>query len=532
MLNGSVFAQTAQKQYRKLVWTYWFEHDMMPVGYTFSDRVPVRIWDGKCEVDFAEICEEMRFLYEEAVPESMRHDRNAIHMKKIIVIGAGAAGMMAGIAAARAGASVTIVEKNEKAGKKIYITGKGRCNVTNAGDREDFFANIVTNPRFLYSSFSAFNNYDMMDLLEEAGLHLKTERGNRVFPQSDKSSDVIRTLADQLRDLHVRILLNTPVIGLLTERLDAAEEAPLEEAQEAAPGGKRGKHGKKDVRTVRVTGVKLDDGTVLHADAVIVAAGGLSYPATGSTGDGYRFAEEAGHTVTDCYPALIPFNAHLDKGIVCKELMGLTVKNTGFRIYEGKKLIREDFGELLFTHFGVSGPMVLSAGSVMTKALHGKHEPVTIRLDLKPALTEEQLDARFVRDFTELSGRSMTNILRKAFPASLVPVMLKLSGIRGEKKGSEVTKEERKALVSVTKSFIIHVDGTRDYNEAIITQGGVSVREIDPKTMASKKAEGLYFAGEVLDVDAFTGGYNLQTAWSTGYAAGLAAAKEEENLFG
>ena len=502
-------------------------------------------------------------------------------MKKIIVIGAGAAGMMAGIAAAQAGAAVTIIEKNEKAGKKIYITGKGRCNVTNAGDREDFFSNIVSNPKFLYSSFAAFNNYDMMDLLENEGLRIKTERGNRVFPVSDKSSDVIKTLTAMLQKLNVRILYNTPVTGLITEELAAGEEpaagarkadwaagdtaagnmaaggSAAADLQSDRTGGKAaGGSGKKSrsVRNRKVTGVKLADGTEMHADAVIAACGGLSYPLTGSTGDGYGFARETGHTVTDCYPALIPFNAHLEKGIACKELMGLTLKNTGFRIYRGKKLIREDFGELLFTHFGVSGPMVLSAGSVMTKMLNGKtdgtpagaekgaagsqtgrgsaakrkSEPVVILLDLKPALTEEQLDARFVRDFSEMAGKNMSNILRKAFPATLVPVILKLAGISAEKKGSEVTKEERKSLVSVTKSFIIHVDGTRDFNEAIITQGGVSVRETDPATMESRLVKDLYFAGEMLDVDAFTGGYNLQIAWTTGHAAGVSAAKQEE----
>ncbi|MBR3166401.1 MAG: NAD(P)/FAD-dependent oxidoreductase [Lachnospiraceae bacterium] len=506
-------------------------------------------------------------------------------MKKIIVIGAGAAGMMAGIAAAQAGADVTIIEKNEKAGKKIYITGKGRCNVTNAGDREDFFNNIVTNPKFLYSSFAAFNNYDMMDLLENEGLKIKTERGNRVFPVSDKSSDVIKTLTAMLQRLNVRILYNTPVTGLITEELADGEKAAdgVRKADGAdgdaaagtqpdgtcanASSGKTaaGGNGKKGraVRKWKVTGVKLADGTALHADAVITACGGLSYPLTGSTGDGYGFARKTGHTVTDCYPALIPFNAHLDKGIACKALMGLTLKNTGFRIYRGKKLIREDFGELLFTHFGVSGPMVLSAGSVMTKALNEKadggpagvekdlaglqngmgsaapqkgrgsaakrkKEPVVIVLDLKPALSEEQLDARFVRDFSEMSGKNMSNILRKAFPATLVPVILKLAGISAEKKGSEVTKEERKSLVSVTKSFIIHVDGTRDFSEAIITQGGVSVKETDPATMESRLVKDLYFAGEMLDVDAFTGGYNLQIAWTTGHAAGASAAKQEE----
>ena len=504
-------------------------------------------------------------------------------MRKLIVIGAGAAGMMAGIAAAHAGAAVTIFEKNEKAGKKIYITGKGRCNVTNAGDREDFFNNIVTNPKFLYSSFAAFNNYDMMDLLENEGLRIKTERGNRVFPVSDKSSDVIKTLTAMLQKLNVRILYNTTVTGLITEELTGREEAADgvrkadgaegdvgvgtqsdgASANASAGNTAAGGHGKKSqaVRKRKVTGVKLADGTVMYADAVIAACGGLSYPLTGSTGDGYGFARETGHTVTDCYPALIPFNAHLEKGIACKELMGLTLKNTGFRIYRGKKLIREDFGELLFTHFGVSGPMVLSAGSVMTKILNEKadgrapgasessagasessagskggkdraakrkKEPVVILLDLKPALSEEQLDARFVRDFSEMSGKNMSNILRKAFPATLVPVILKLAGISAVKKGSEVTKEERKSLVSVTKSFIIHVDGTRDFSEAIITQGGVSVKETDPATMESRLVKDLYFAGEMLDVDAFTGGYNLQIAWTTGHAAGASAAKQEE----
>ena len=404
-------------------------------------------------------------------------------MSQVIIIGGGAAGMMAAIAAAGAGHKVCIYEKNEKLGKKIYITGKGRCNVTNACDTEELFQNVVHNAKFLYSSFYAFTNTDIMDLIEKHGCPLKTERGNRVFPVSDKSSDVIHALTAALRKLGVEMELHEEVADVLAE-------------------------------DGHVTGVRLKRGQkVVFADAVIVTTGGLSYPSTGSTGDGYRFAKELGHTITDLSPALVPFVAKED---VCKELQGLSLRNISVQIRNGKKVLYEEFGEMLFTHFGVSGPVLLSASSYVASVL--KKGPLT---DLKPALSVEQLDARILRDFEEAKNKQYKNSLNHLLPAKLVSVIIERSGISPEKKVNEITREERHQLVQAVKDFCITLVGLRDYKEAIITQGGVSVREVNPSTMESKKTAGLYFAGEVLDLDAVTGGFNLQIAWSTGYLAGI-----------
>ncbi len=406
-------------------------------------------------------------------------------MSQVIIIGGGAAGMMAAIAAARTGHKVRIYEKNEKLGKKIYITGKGRCNVTNACDTEELFGNVVHNAKFLYSSFYGFTNTDVMDLVEQYGCPLKTERGNRVFPVSDKSSDVIRALTVALRDLGVETELHEEVSDVLTEN-------------------------------GQVTGVRLKrTRKAIAADAVIVTTGGLSYPSTGSTGDGYRFAKELGHTITELSPALVPFEA---KENVCKELQGLSLRNIRVEIRQGKKVLYEEFGEMLFTHFGVSGPVLLSASSYVAAKI--KKEPLTLSIDLKPALSEEQLDARILRDFEEAKNKQYKNSLNQLLPAKLVPVIIERSGISPEKKVNEITREERHKLVQTVKDFCITLTGLRDYKEAIITQGGVSVREVNPSTMESKKVKGLYFAGEVLDLDAVTGGFNLQIAWSTGYLAG------------
>lgn len=407
-------------------------------------------------------------------------------MSQVIIIGGGAAGMMAAIAAAGAGHKVCIYEKNEKLGKKIYITGKGRCNVTNACDTEELFQNVVHNAKFLYSSFYAFTNTDIMDLIEKHGCPLKTERGNRVFPVSDKSSDVIHALTAALRELGVEVELHEEVADVLAE-------------------------------DGHVTGVRLKRGQkVVFADAVIVTTGGLSYPSTGSTGDGYRFAKELGHTITDLSPALVPFVAKED---VCKELQGLSLRNISVQIRNGKKVLYEEFGEMLFTHFGVSGPVLLSASSYVASVL--KKGPLTLSIDLKPALSVEQLDDRILRDFEEAKNKQYKNSLNHLLPAKLVSVIIERSGISPEKKVNEITREERHQLVQAVKDFGITLVGLRDYKEAIITQGGVSVREVNPSTMESKKTAGLYFAGEVLDLDAVTGGFNLQIAWSTGYLAGI-----------
>lgn len=408
-------------------------------------------------------------------------------MSKVVVIGAGAAGMMAAIAAAKNGNHVIVYEKNEKPGKKIFITGKGRCNVTNQCDMETFLQNIVTNSKFLYSSFYGFNNYDMMDFLETCGCPLKTERGNRVFPVSDKSSDVISALTGKLKSLGAEICCYSEVKELI-------------------------------IKDGRCSGIVLNKGKgQVSADAVIIASGGLSYPATGSTGDGYRFAASAGHTVTDLSPALVPF---VTSDIVVKELQGLSLKNIEAVISKGKQVIYREFGEMLFTHFGVSGPVLLSASSYAAAEL--KKGPLDLVIDLKPALTAEQLDARLLRDFEEFKNKQFKNALVHLYPSKLIPVMINRSNINPDKKVNEISKAERQQLILATKGFHLTITGFRDYKEAIITQGGVSVKEINPSNMGSKKVPGLYFAGEVLDVDGVTGGFNLQIAWSTGWAAGSA----------
>lgn len=411
-------------------------------------------------------------------------------MKKVIVIGGGAAGMMAACMAAVEGAHVTLLEKNEKTGKKIYITGKGRCNLTNACQREEFLENVITNPKFLYSAFAQLDNQAVMNFFEKAGCRLKTERGDRVFPVSDHSSDVIAALNGELKKNRVQVMLHTEVSELL-----------LEEGS--------------------IKGVLLSDGKKLHADAVIIATGGRSYESTGSTGDGYRFAKQAGHTIKDLRPSLVPF---VVKEEWCKKLQGLSLKNVAVTLKKEKKKIYEGFGEMLFTHFGVSGPLILSASSFYTAKYSGQE--VLLTIDLKPAMDREQLDKRILRDFEENAGKQFKNALDKLLPAKLIPVMIELSGIDPHKKTSEVTKKERSRLVELFKELKLTVNGCRGYGEAIITGGGVNVKEIDPKTMGSRLVNGLYFAGEVMDVDALTGGFNLQIAWSTGALAGKSAAEK------
>lgn len=406
-------------------------------------------------------------------------------MSRVLIIGGGAAGMAAAIAAAGCGQEVHLYEKNEKLGKKVYITGKGRCNVTNACDMEEMPAHVVTNPRFLYSSFYGFTNRDMMELLERNGCPLKVERGGRVFPVSDKSSDVISALAGKMRKLGVNLHLGCEVRDVI-------------------------------VKEGACRGVVLSKGRgSAYGDGVIVATGGISYPATGSTGDGYRFAAECGHRVTELSPALVPFCVGEAE---VKELQGLSLRNIEAVIWDGNKEVFREFGELLFTHFGVSGPVILSASSFVTGII--KQKPLTLSIDLKPALDVERLDARIRRDFEESPNKRFKNSLGGLYPAKLIPVMVRRSGIDPEKKVHEITKAERLRLVGETKEFVLTLTGLRGYEEAIVTQGGVAVREINPSTMESKLVRGLYFAGEVLDVDGVTGGFNLQIAWSTGWAAG------------
>lgn len=433
-------------------------------------------------------------------------------MKQVIVIGGGAAGMMAAIGAAKEGARVTLLEQNEKTGKKIFITGKGRCNLTNACEQEDFFSHVISNGKFLYSAFYQMDNQSVMDFFENAGCRLKVERGDRVFPVSDHSSDVIAALNRQMEKEGIKVCLHTKVKELLT----TVESGNREYAAEDVNGAQ------SQPEELRIMGVKLADGRVLNADAIIVATGGKSYETTGSTGDGYGFAEGVGHTVKEVKPALVPFTV---KESWCMELQGLSLKNVAITLKSDKKKIYEGFGEMLFTHFGVSGPLILSASSYYGKKFYGM--PVQLLIDLKPALTREQLDKRLLKDFDENKNRQFKNALDGLFPSKLIPIMIRLSGISPEKRVNEITREERSHLIECTKALALTVTGTRDFKEAIITQGGVRVKEVNPSTMESKLVKGLYFAGEVLDLDAVTGGFNLQIAWSTGYLAGVSAAKDE-----
>lgn len=412
-------------------------------------------------------------------------------MNKVIVVGAGAAGMMAAYFATKNKNKVTLIEKNEKTGKKIYITGKGRCNITNACDVEDLFANVMSNKKFLYSAFYGFTNSDVIDFFENHGIKTKIERGNRVFPVSDHSSDVISALERALKEQNVDILLNTCV-----------EKIECEDSQ--------------------VTGVVLCGGRKIEADAVIVATGGMSYQATGSTGDGYRFAEESGHKVTECTPSLVPFNAQEEW---VAKLQGLSLKNVLVTIYDGKKKLYEDFGEMLFTHFGVSGPLILSASAAIKQNTIKK--PLQMFIDLKPALSYEALDKRILREFDDAKNKQFKNSINKLLPSKMIPVIIGLSGIDPDKKVNEISKGEREGLVNLLKKLPVTLNGTRQWNEAIVTKGGISTKDINPSTMESKIIKNLYFAGEVLDLDALTGGYNLQIAWSTGAIAGKSINKEE-----
>ncbi len=429
-------------------------------------------------------------------------------MTRIAVIGCGAAGMMAALAAAESGGSVTVFEKNEKPGKKIYITGKGRCNVTNACDVTDYFDNVVRNPRFLYSAVYGYDSRMVMDFFEKNGCQLKIERGDRVFPVSDHSSDIIRTLYNAVKKAGVTVLFNTLVHSV-----------------ESVSG--------------RVSAITYSSGsdpiTRQEFDSVIICTGGLSYPSTGSTGDGFRFAKDLGHTVTELRPSLVPFEIKED---FVKSLQGLSLKNVGLKLFlsddTGEKSddrpknkknrpVYDGFGEMLFTHFGISGPLVLTASCYYERKKSAK-----VFLDLKPALTEEQLDKRVLRDFESASNKQFKNALGALFPSKLIPVMVEISGIDPETQVNSITRKDRQSFVKLIKNVPLNVTGTRDFNEAIITRGGISVKEVDPSTMESKLIKGLYFAGEVLDVDTVTGGFNLQAAWSTGHLAGISASSAVE----
>lgn len=408
-------------------------------------------------------------------------------MKKIVIIGGGAAGLMA---ACRAGerygssADIIIIEKNDRPARKVMITGKGRCNVTNNCGTDTLIANVPKNGKFLFSAFSEFNSSDTMNFFENTGVPLKTERGNRVFPVSDKASDIVDALVKCAKRNGAHII-----------------------------------HGRANsviTKNGAVTGVKLESGEVISADGVITATGGASYPLTGSTGDGYKIAEKLGHTVTPIKPSLVPLTVH--EGF-CERLSGLSLKNTVLSVFEEgkKKPIFSELGEMLFTHFGISGPLVLSASAHMRKIGEKQY---TACLDLKPGLTLNQLDARLLRDFEDSKNRDFANSLDKLLPKSIIPVIVSLSGIPGNEKVNQISREQRENLCGVIKNLTLHITGTRPIEEAIITGGGIAVKEINPSTMESKIIKGLYFAGEVIDVDAYTGGFNLQIAFSTGFTAG------------
>lgn len=449
-------------------------------------------------------------------------------MSKVIVVGGGAAGMMAAYASASAGHQVILLEKNEKLGKKIYITGKGRCNVTNSADQEQFFRNIVTNSKFLYSSIYQFDHQAMVSFLEEYGCPVKTERGGRIFPVSDHASDVTAALQRALKDMYVDIRLKTEVKALLF-RLKSDEKHESDDrtgrrkfvAGDAPDPPDREK--KKKTADRRIQGVLLTNGKKMEADAVILACGGASYPSTGSDGAGYVLAAQAGHSLVSCRPALVPFKI---REPWCRRLQGLSLKNVEIKLLEkGKtKPLYCGFGEMLFTHFGVSGPLVLSASSYYAKecdrAAQAGGPQMKLLLNLKPAMDEEMLDRRLLRDFEENSHKAFKNALGGLFPAKLIPVMVELSGIDAEKKVYDVTREERRSFVSLVQHLPLTVTGTGGFEEAVITQGGIQVSEVNPSSMESRLCENLYFAGEMLDIDALTGGYNLQLAWSTGHLAG------------
>ena len=401
--------------------------------------------------------------------------------------------MIAAVTASENGNEVTILEKMENIGKKLLITGKGRCNITNSADMEEFMKNIPENSKFLYSSFNKYTNQDIVSFLKKQGVETKVERGGRIFPVSDKAQDVLEAFKRRLKELKVQIRTNFEVAKILTE-------------------------------DGNVTGIEGKNGEKILADKVILATGGKSYPVTGSTGDGYRMAKMLGHTVTELKPSLVPLTTSGNSRILCQQMQGLSLKNVAIKIKNENKIIYEDFGEMLFTHYGVSGPVILSASAILIRYKNIdellKENKIKLYIDLKPALDEEKLDNRILRDFEELKNKQFKNSLDKLLPRKMIEPIITLIGISPEKRINEITKEERRKIVKVLKNFELTISGFRSIEEAIVTKGGISIMEINPKTMESKIINGLYFAGEIIDLDAFTGGFNLQIAWSTGYSAG------------
>ena len=434
-------------------------------------------------------------------------------MSKVIVIGGGPAGMMAAITAKENENEVIILEKNGQLGKKLLITGKGRCNITSSLDMEEFIKNTPGNGMFLHSAFQQFTNKDIIHFLKQQGLDVKEERGNRIFPVTDKSIDVLACFTKRIKELNIKVQYHTTVSEILVKSNDEINKENI-----------NGKEKSKKMNNKKVIGVKTNHG-ILQADKIIVATGGKSYPLTGSTGDGYILAEKLGHTVTAIKPSLVPLETFEKQE--CKELQGLSLRNVGIQLLdiEKNKTIYEDFGEMLFTHFGVSGPTILSASAhlVRYKQIERllKEKKIILKIDLKPALDEKKLDTRILRDFEEVKNKQFKNSLEKLLPQKLIPVIIQKSNIQPDKKVNEITKKEREELVKMIKNFEITIKGFRPIEEAIITSGGVNIKEINPKTMESKKVKGLYFAGEIIDVDSYTGGFNLQIAYSTGYVAGL-----------
>ena len=401
--------------------------------------------------------------------------------------------MIAAVTASENGNEVTILEKMENIGKKLLITGKGRCNITNSADMEEFMKNIPENSKFLYSSFNKYTNQDIVSFLKKQGVETKVERGGRIFPVSDKAQDVLEAFKRRLKELKVQIRTNFEVAKILTE-------------------------------DGNVTGIEGKNGEKILADKVILATGGKSYPVTGSTGDGYRMAKMLGHTVTELKPSLVPLTTSGNSRILCQQMQGLSLKNVAIKIKNENKIIYEDFGEMLFTHYGVSGPVILSASAILIRYKNIdellKENKIKLYIDLKPALDEEKLDNRILRDFEELKNKQFKNSLDKLLPRKMIEPIITLIGISPEKRINEITKEERRKIVKVLKNFELTISAFRSIEEAIVTKGGISIKEINPKTMESKIINGLYFAGEIIDLDAFTGGFNLQIAWSTGYSAG------------
>ncbi|MBR3249196.1 MAG: NAD(P)/FAD-dependent oxidoreductase [Clostridia bacterium] len=435
---------------------------------------------------------------------------------EVVVIGGGPAGMMAAITSAENGNEVILIEKMKSLGRKLLITGKGRCNITSSLDMENFIKNIPGNGRFLFSCFQNFTNEDIIEFLKEQGLETKVERGNRVFPVTDKSQDVLQCFTKKLKELNVKIMYNSQVIEIITQDVKNNNQNNINEEQK-----------NKKEKKIAIKGIRLANGKEITADKIILATGGKSYPLTGSTGDGYKLVHKLGHTITEIKPSLVPLECYQKH--ICQELQGLSLRNVKIKLedIEKNKIIYEDFGEMLFTHFGVSGPTILSGSSHLVryknveKLLQDKK--IKLAIDLKPALTEEKLNDRILRDFEQTKNKQFKNSLDKLLPQKMINIVIDLSKINPKKQVNEITMKERIKLIQILKNLELQISDFRPIDEAIITSGGINIKEINPKTMESKIVKGLYFAGEVIDVDAYTGGFNLQIAYSTGYTAGQLA---------